>query len=159
MAYRNEWCAIYSKQILYLWRVMGRSKTVSNSIREYARKHWHADSLITVKCVKKLQLSQWMEPFPMKIRKNNQASWADSRIPFVNVLPDWLTPVQRRDLSLQSPQLGCLSRLVHFLMVCVSGKPSAVTSPIHEGKGSKHYLLPAKREDDKSAGTDSFNPH
>lgn len=126
MAYRSEWCAIYSKQILYLWQIMGRTKTVSNSIRESARKHWHADSLIMVKCVKKPQLSQWMEPFPMKIRKNNQASWADSRMPLVNVPPDWLTPVQRRDSSLQGLPLGLLSRHVHFLIVCVNMISSAV---------------------------------
>lgn len=46
----------------------------------------------------------------MKIRKNNQASWADSRMPFVNVPPDWLTPVQKRDSSLQGLSLGLLSR-------------------------------------------------
>ena len=126
MAHRSEWCAIYSKQILYLWRVMGRTKTVSNSIREYTKKHWHADSLIIVKCVKKLQLSQWMEPFPMKTREHHPVSGADSRIPFVNVPPGWLTPVQRRYSSLQDFPLGLLSRQVHFLIVYMSVISSAV---------------------------------
>lgn len=115
MAYRSEWCALYSKQILYLWRIMGRTQTISNSIRESARKHWHAHALIAVKCVKKLQLSQRMEPFPMKIRNNIRVSWADSRMPFVNVPPDWATPVQRGDSSLQGFLPGLLSRWVHFL--------------------------------------------
>lgn len=158
MAYRSEWCAIYSKQILYLWWIMGRTKTISNSIRESARKHWHAHSLITVKCVKKLQLSQWMEPFPMKIRKYNRVSWADSRMPFVNVPPDWVTPAQRRDSSLQGLPLGLLSRWVHFLMVCVNMISSAALWQIR-GKTVADFSVCLKTEDHKAVESDSHNIH
>ena len=51
-----------------------------------------------------------MKTFPMKIRKNNQASWAGGRMPFVNVPPDWLTPVLRGESSLQGLPLDLLSR-------------------------------------------------
>lgn len=49
---------IYSKQILYLWRVMGRTKMVSNSVREYSERYWHSNILITLKYIK-LRLKNW----------------------------------------------------------------------------------------------------
>ena len=86
-----------------------------------------------------------MEPFPMKIRKNNQASWADSRTPLVNVPPDGLTPVQRRDSSLQGLPLGLLSRQIHFLIVCVSMISSAVLYPI-KGKTMSDFSVCLRKE-------------